>query len=43
VFASASRIGYGGQVFEDNKPTTLVEAMAALKQGLAEWFDENTA
>jgi len=31
----------GGQVFEDDKPTTLAEAMAALEQGLAQWFDEN--
>lgn len=31
-------IDYGGQVFEDDKPGTLAEAMAALEQGLARWF-----
>lgn len=33
-------IDYGGVVFEDDTPTTLAEAMAALEKGLAEWFDE---
>jgi hypothetical protein len=32
-------IDYGGQVFEDSKPGTLAEAMAALEQGLAEYFE----
>lgn len=31
-------LDYGGQVFEDEKSTTLAEAMAALEKGLAEWF-----
>lgn len=31
---------YGGQVFEDNKPESLVEAMAALEKGLKKWFKE---
>jgi hypothetical protein len=33
-------LDYGGQVFEDNKPATLAEAMAALEMGLARWFKE---
>ena len=31
-------IDYGGVIFEDDKPNTLAEAMAALEQGLAEYF-----
>jgi len=31
-------IDYGGFVFEDSKPDTLAEAMAALEKGLAEYF-----
>lgn len=31
---------YGGLVFEDDKPNTLAEAMAALEKGLADWFKE---
>jgi hypothetical protein len=27
-------------VFEDNKPGTLAEAMAALEHGLARWFKD---
>jgi hypothetical protein len=30
----------GGLVFEDDKPRTLAEAMAALEMGLARWFKE---
>ena len=30
----------GGLVFQDDKPTTLAEAMAALEKGLVEWFNE---
>ena len=30
----------GGMVFEDDKPDTLVEAMAALEKGLTEWFKQ---
>jgi hypothetical protein len=33
-------IDYGGQIFEDDKPETLVEAMATLEKGLAKWFSE---
>ena len=29
----------GGMVFEDDKPNTLAEAMAALEKGLAEYFE----
>jgi hypothetical protein len=32
-------IDYGGVVFEDDKPDTLAEAMAALEQGLAGYFE----
>ncbi len=30
----------GGVVFEDDRPDTLAEAMAALERGLAKWFKE---
>jgi hypothetical protein len=33
-------LDYGGLVFEDDKPDTLAEAMAALDKGLAAWFKE---
>jgi hypothetical protein len=33
-------IDYGGQVFEDDTPKTLGEAMAVLEKRLARWFDE---
>jgi len=33
-------IGYGGLDFEDDRPETLAEAMAALEAGLARWFEE---
>ena len=33
-------IGYGGMAFEDDKPDTLAEAMAALETGLRKWFKE---
>jgi hypothetical protein len=33
-------LDYGGLVFEDNKPRTLAEALAALEKGLTKWFDE---
>jgi hypothetical protein len=32
-------IDYGGVVFEDDKPDSLAEAMAALEKGLAEYFE----
>jgi hypothetical protein len=31
-------LDYGGLAFEDDKPDTLAEAMAALERGLAEYF-----
>ena len=34
-------LDYGGQVFEDNRPNALAEAMVALEQGLAQWFEDN--
>lgn len=33
-------LDYGGVVFEDDKPDTLAEAMAALEKGLARHFEE---
>lgn len=33
-------IGYGGMDFEDDRPDSLAEAMAALEAGLARWFEE---
>jgi hypothetical protein len=33
-------LDYGGMVFEDDRPRTLAEAMAALEKGLAKWFKE---
>jgi hypothetical protein len=33
-------LDYGEQVFEDDKPGTLAEAMAALEQGLDRWFKD---
>ena len=36
----ARALDYGGLVFEDDKPDTLAEAMAALEKGLRTWFDE---
>lgn len=32
-------IDYGGVIFEDDKPSTLAEAMAALEKKLAEYFE----
>lgn len=32
-------LGYGGVVFEDDKPDTLAEAVAALVKGLTEYFE----
>src|SRR5262249_52103782 len=34
----ARALDYGGQVFEDDRPDTLAEALAALERGLAEYF-----
>jgi hypothetical protein len=36
----ARALDYGGMVFEDNRPDTLAEALAALEKGLRKWFDE---
>jgi hypothetical protein len=36
----AGALDYGGLAFEDDRPDTLAEAMAALEKGLREWFDE---
>ena len=34
----ARALGYGGLAFEDDRPGTLAEALAALEKGLAEYF-----
>jgi hypothetical protein len=36
----ARALDYGGLAFEDDRPDTLAEAMAALEKGLRKWFDE---
>lgn len=36
----ARALDYGGLVFEDDKPSTLAEAMAALEKALAQWFED---
>jgi hypothetical protein len=36
----ARALDYGGLAFEDDKPDTLAEALAALEKGLAKWFKE---
>lgn len=33
-------LDYGGVVFEDERPTTLADAMAALEERLKRWFEE---
>ena len=45
--ASPSMFGFvaralddGGLAFEDDKPDTLAEAVAALEKGLRKWFEE---
>jgi hypothetical protein len=35
----ARALDYGGLAFEDDKPDTLAEAMAALEKGLVKWFE----
>ena len=35
----ARALGYGGLAFEDDRPDTLAEALAALEKGLAEYFE----
>lgn len=34
-------VDYGGVVLEDDTPTTLAGALAALEKGLADWFEEH--
>ena len=36
----ATALDYGGVVFEDDRPSTLAEALAALEAGLRGWFAE---
>jgi hypothetical protein len=36
----AMALDYGGLVFEDDRPRTLAEAMAALEKGLKKWYEE---
>jgi hypothetical protein len=36
----ARALDYGGLVFEDDRPNTLAEALAALEKGLRDWFRE---
>jgi hypothetical protein len=36
----ARALDYGGLAFEDDKPDTLAEALAALEKGLRKWFEE---
>src|SRR5262249_31117981 len=36
----ARALDYGGMVFEDDRPDTLAEALAALEKGLTKWFEE---
>jgi hypothetical protein len=44
MFGFVARVlDYGGSVFEDNRPDTLAEAMAALEKGLRKWFKEQGA
>ena len=41
MFGFAVRaLGYGGMPFEDDRPDTLAEGLAALEQGLRKWFEE---
>jgi hypothetical protein len=36
----ARALDYGGLAFEDDRPDTLAEALAALEMGLRAWFKE---
>ena len=36
----ARALDYGGLAFEDDRPDTLAEAVAALEKGLKKWFEE---
>jgi hypothetical protein len=41
MFGFVARVlDYGGLAFEDDRPDTLAEALAALEEGLKKWFDE---
>ena len=33
-------LDYGGLAFEDDRPRTLAEALAALEKGLRKWFED---
>ena len=33
-------LDYGNLAFEDDRPDTLAEALAALQKGLREWFEQ---
>jgi hypothetical protein len=35
-----SRVDYGGLAFEDDRPNTLAEALAALEKGIRAWYEE---
>jgi hypothetical protein len=39
----ARALDYGGTAFEDDRPDTLAEALAALERGLKKWFEEQGA
>ncbi len=36
----ARALDYGGLAFEDDRPNTLAEALAALEQGIRAWYEE---
>ena len=36
----ARALDYGGLTFEDDRPNTLAEALAALEKGLRAWYEE---
>ena len=36
----ARALDYGGLTFEDDRPNTLAEALAALERGLRGWYEE---
>ncbi len=36
----ARSLDYGGLAFEDDRPNTLAEALAALEKGIRAWYEE---
>ena len=36
----ARAVNYGGLVFEDDRPRTLAESMAALEAAITRWFEQ---